>query len=363
MPAQDLYDANITLSTKQAFDDINSMFNDTLQVPGLVSRSTAGDASQEAGAAGGQLHKKRPLQTHSIIPEPVPQPVPAPSAVLPTGQDTNCLDVHDIPAPRPAMHEPTVTINTLAAFNAINDMFSDALPHESTRAPKGTLGKPSAPKPITATDVCRLANRGLGTGPAVKQTSVAPLPHQHTGVSSSFSMHEDIDFMTKSVAGGAVFEDTEMLGPAGGLADVLARTSGVATTAGRKDHGSGPFMLYEDTQFITSNGATQNSQAQPAAASGLGDFCIHEDTDFLTRHISAAMPQPSAAPLRLASSGQGGMFIHEDTEFMTRDISNLPTQGRPGTFKGYQDTVTLAAARKPGQVKPGGALFLAPPHA
>ena len=47
---------------------------------------------------------------------------------------------HDAPAAKRTHHEQTVTINTKAAFDALNDMFCDALPEGGRGAARGVCG-------------------------------------------------------------------------------------------------------------------------------------------------------------------------------------------------------------------------------
>jgi hypothetical protein len=81
----------VTISTRAAFDAINSMFSD-----------------------GGP---RQPLAAIPAAPAHVEAPAPAP--------------------PPPAACEPTVTINTMAAFEALNDMFNDDLPHNGRQRKVG----------------------------------------------------------------------------------------------------------------------------------------------------------------------------------------------------------------------------------
>jgi hypothetical protein len=93
------HEPTVTLSTLAAFDVLNEMFG-------------SGDSAPM---------QKRPNQD-SVATEIVSF-VPPPRAALAAPSYE----------PLAAVFEPTVTISTRAAFDALNDMFSDQLPHESGR--------------------------------------------------------------------------------------------------------------------------------------------------------------------------------------------------------------------------------------
>ncbi|MEW5305211.1 MAG: hypothetical protein WDW36_007768 [Sanguina aurantia] len=147
----------VTMSTKAAFDALNDMFS---------------DGSSHVGSSQ-QQQQQQPQQQQQQ---------------------------------RKRVMEPTVTMNTQAAFEALNGMFSDSLPLQEADADTGAgaaqrgraddsrmSSLPASLKPISAMDVCRLANTGkvnsvqsMRDAPAARQQSVAP---------SSSMMYEDTDFI------------------------------------------------------------------------------------------------------------------------------------------------------------------------
>lgn len=104
--------------------------------------------------------------------------------------------LNDMFSDAPAPPRGDVTLSTRAAFDALNDMFCDSLPHEGALSARhGSTGcvlassQGGGTKPLRASDVCRLANGGkLGGRPAAVAPTVAP------SAPSAFLIHEDTDF-------------------------------------------------------------------------------------------------------------------------------------------------------------------------
>ena len=107
------HEPTVTLSTLAAFDVLNDMFSDNeYGGKGAGVRSSGVALSDKAGGAVvAQPQTAKRTQQASVR-----QEAPGSSAAY--------------------CPEPTVTINTRDAFEALNDMFSDGLPHEHRREKK-----------------------------------------------------------------------------------------------------------------------------------------------------------------------------------------------------------------------------------
>lgn len=136
------FDPNVTISTKAAFDLLNDLFSDSLDHGGRgAGQAAAGQAATEARPAAKQHAAARPVEQGMAPQRGRQAPIPAQAAAEPGGTRLPSQPMHAVvDAPgnvgsygTPASHqvpEPTVTISTRAAFEALNDMFCDQLPHE-----------------------------------------------------------------------------------------------------------------------------------------------------------------------------------------------------------------------------------------
>ena len=101
----EFHEPTVTLSTLAAFDVLNEMF----------------------GGGGGRGFDELPSAA-------VARPSEHPAAFASCSLDPTSIPLAPrAPASAPPSYEPTITISTKAAFDAINDMFSDRLPHEECR--------------------------------------------------------------------------------------------------------------------------------------------------------------------------------------------------------------------------------------
>eukprot|EP00798_Chlamydomonas_sp_ICE-L_P027713 gene27713-7357_t len=369
-PSAPMPEPTITISTRDAFDEVNKMFGDF-----------DFDSSQCAN----------PIEhvNHAVC-EPQPRAEQAGQAYRPQlpAFSSGLLEQHpplSLQHKAAPMHEPTVTMSTLAAFNAVNDMFCDELPHEaSQRGERGSgggmaggggrkssmTGLPSSSKRISATDVCRLANAGAGKqgGPTRPPTHAAP----------AMSIHEDTEFLPSS-GGGAIYEDTQFLPQPQKQNSTSAEQQRFLSH--QDSAPSNSLEMYEDTQFLPQLPARPSLQSmRPLNASNATNSALQQmmqqpaldDTLVLPGGISFARAAAVSGSTTLPANepdvaGGGGLCLYEDTEFITTHMpkmqagsnaaladdetasfQNILAHGAPapGTFRGYQDTVKLAAAMK-----------------
>ena len=185
--------------------------------------------------------------------------------------------------------EPTVTISTKAAFEALNSMFSGSLPHEQQ-------GQREAREALHATGQLpprpqRPRSKGLAASQPPAHADTASLPAAHRGT--------ELDTNPGSPSPFGVYEDT-------GLLVVNAEAQGISARSSNHDqavkeglmpgHGlatgveeTGGLLVYEDTGLLQGRG--QQSPGFVEEASGNADetqgFVLYEDT---------ALLQPAASP-------------------------------------------------------------------
>lgn len=304
--------ADITIATRSAFDAVNSMFHGALphdapwpsQRGNSLPRRGAGRVS-----SGGAL-----------------------TAKLIAGR-------HQPSAPRSSFRcsvapEPTVTMGTQAAFDALNSMFASQLPHESAGAAAQHA------EPVSHGD--ELTGRGVQAAPAEPALGEAGL---------DFRVYEDTQVFGRKPqtdASGelAIYEDTQfMRAPSALTARSLAEREGSDFSAAAAPPQESPtgFQLYEDTQFMKENGQ-----------GGPGDSLqLYEDTQFIGS--AACCAGPGAAP-QPAAQQSPGLGIYEETEFRTvggAQREDSPRHAGTGVLEVYEDTALLqglqADARLPRQ--------------
>lgn len=322
-PADHPSQPTITISTRGAFDLLNSMFSEDL--PHQQQQRQAGQGQPQhqqqqlgvAAAAGASTHAAAPATASAAVAQPVGSSAPGAAG---GGSE--------------AANEPTITLHTRLAFDALNDMFNDTLPHEAARkvgtgllgctclmpvvgllfvrllsylngmpcciscmqlaraaggsgSSGGAAGGGGGPKPITNSDVRRLANAGRASlAPSAAPSTAMLGPMQPSG---GLCIHEDTFFLGPSVAAAAATGG----GGGGGVA--------VGPAAAAQAPPSGP-SLYEDTEFL----------APPRSSSGAAPrgALLHEDTEFMTRPhgqlMAAAAAGAAVPPAAVAGMGLGG---------------------------------------------------------
>ncbi|KAG2437063.1 hypothetical protein HYH02_011323 [Chlamydomonas schloesseri] len=308
----------VTISTRGAFDLLNSMFSDDLphqqqrqpQQPQPQARPMPLQARAPQPGLGAPLEAASTLGIAAVHASAPAVPAPAvPVAAAPTAAPGA--------AAAAAAHEPTVTLHTRLAFDAINDMFSDALPHEEARRSRRTSaaeGGGATTKRITSSDVRRLANAGRAgsaTAPHAPAPAFPVAPVCPSGAASSLAIHEDTFFLGPAAAAAAT---AAQRGPA-----PCGHAVGAGTAASAGAGGCQPVAhIYEDTEYVglrtgvasaaaagqgvgpglVGGGGVGGSSA--AGGTGLMGALICEDTEFITKPVAAAA---SAAPVALGAIG------------------------------------------------------------
>ncbi|KAF5836637.1 hypothetical protein DUNSADRAFT_5631 [Dunaliella salina] len=250
-------------------------------------------------------------------------------------------------APKRAALEPTVTINTRAAFDAMNDMFGDGgggggaavynlQQQDDTMARLPSLTLPS--KPISAMDVCRLANsrtsaaRSAGGRPSLlppqQQQQPPPPPHlrddttttdlwgaRSTAEGQEDALRPDTEFLTRglsaSLAGGSrPGQRGNSRRSSIGLPGLS--TAGVSTLYGGLSAGGvgggGGMGMYEDTVCMSLG---PMPVAVAPAAGGLRERQLPQR---LTDGASCQAPPHQQHQQQVAPPAMG---LYEDTEFFS----------------------------------------------
>ncbi len=319
------YEPTMTISTKAAFEAINQMFK--------VRRGNGGRALCGYGVAllacwcsstGGSWIRLAGRQR-----APYPQAHLAPSC--PTRLQGSLPGEHGGALPPtargPACADPTVTISTRAAFEAINAMFGGGQAAAASQpaaqqhggsdadgfrvpAPRPPRARPAAPAAPAASpgDFCIREDTQFVSVP------LEPAADSPAGSGGVFCIREDTQFITVPAGGVDDEEDEE--------AAMAAVASGHAAPAAAPSPGG--FCIREDTQFITvavgadeeeeeeqqqleAAGATAQPTVALAAAPAplFGGFSIREDTQFIGLGGDAS-PSPSPEPVVAALGGSGG---------------------------------------------------------
>lgn len=278
--------SDVTLATRDAFDTINAMFRGALpqEAPWQASDPAANPAAR------------------------VMQP-PAAGAVAPS-------------AP-----EPTVTISTRAAYEALSGMFAGALPHEEARRARaaapahagsqgvrdvrdseaervpapGRASSPGIGAPertlVIYEDTQYGGARAGGSGGGSREDSPEPPPEDSPEPRAFAPRPRSADERTAGALD--VFEDTQF-----GLAAGAGQGLGVSAAAGSAPRAaaSPSLAVYEDTQFMgaSSAGLDFAAAAGPAAAS-FADAPAYEPTQYMSENVA---PAAAAARPRRALFGK-----------------------------------------------------------
>ena len=259
---------DVTLATRDAFDTINAMFR-------------------------GALPQEAPWQALGPAERPAARETQPPAAAV-----VACS------AP-----EPTVTISTRAAYEALSGMFAGALPHEQARrtraaAPEGAGGQGiGGVKGLAAAQVPRpgrASSPGVG---APERTLVIYEDTQFGGArpgGSGADSREDSPEPRPHSADAAhaagmldVYEDTQF-----GLAAGAGQGSGISAAAGGARHvaASPPLAVYEDTQFTGAGPAGLGFAAASAHGAPSPGAPQYEPTQFMSENV--APPAAAARPRR-----------------------------------------------------------------
>lgn len=248
----------------------------------------------------------------------------------------------------PAYADPTVTISTKAAFEAINAMFGGgsgsgmaaapsqpaAQHHGSSDADGFRVPAPRPPRARPAVPAEPAASPGCFCIREDTQFVSVPLEPEVDspgGSGGGFCIREDTQFITVPAAGADDEEDNE----AAPMAAVAGSRAAAAPAAS-----PGGFCIREDTQFITvavhpeeeEEELQQHLDDQPAAvqpaaapaaapAPAFGGFSIREDTQFIGLGGASPSPSPESAAVLGGSGRSGGNLLPQKRPLGARDGS------------------------------------------
>ena len=287
-------DGNVTLATQVAFAAINDMFADgSLEEPapsaGMVHQlhapSGAGGITKvEHAAAAASMAPRMPSgdvtiatrsafdAVNSMFAGALPHDAPWPADASQNRQDAHSSARVSAGAGEvtqrllrgsmhpsrgvPAAAEPTVTISTKAAFDALNEMFATRLPHEATSRVV-PLREPAACEPEPA-----------ATGFEIYEDTqfiTGRLPREDLAA-KTMAIYEDTQFLTGNIAAAAAGAGSSPGSPVAGLALQASSPE--------------PLQLYEDTQFMRENVVPRGP---PTAAEDAG-MQLYEDTQFMSEN-------------------------------------------------------------------------------
>lgn len=194
--------------------------------------------------------------------------------------------------------------------------FRPVLLHSPPVAPSMHTQMPSLPasvKPISALDVCRLANKSKALGGG--RPSLAP---QGPG---GLAIHEDTEFIRPLTA-----MDTGMASGAGAGMSMNMGGNGRSSSRGRRSSvglpGLGGFAIHEDTDFI---GIQPPPHGAPGARQGLGMGMGHQPLDSMANNnddtvcvgLGLSQGQMGIAGGHMQQAPSAGLGLYEDTEFIT----------------------------------------------
>ncbi|WIA31182.1 hypothetical protein OEZ86_001187 [Tetradesmus obliquus] len=245
--------------------------------------------------------------------------------------------------------EPTVTINTRAAFDAMNDMFGD----------------------MTGQQTLTGRQMGMAHGRGDRRAGTSRLSMAAGGGMSGMGMglYEDTEFVgSKLAAAGAaaaaggglgLCEDTEFITCPVGAAAAAGR--GGLGGSGGGGGSSNSLGLCEDTEFITrpvggNTAARSSAFGGGAAGSNGGGLGLCEDTEFITRPMGGAAASRRSG-LGGAAAG-GGLGLCEDTQFITRPVGAAAGTAGGGGLSLYEDTEFVGNKLAAAGAAAGGGLGL-----
>ncbi|GAX83349.1 hypothetical protein CEUSTIGMA_g10774.t1 [Chlamydomonas eustigma] len=200
--------------------------------------------------------------------------------------------------------EPTVTISTREAFDALNDMFSDTLPHEERRKSKVIGLTSAASRAVSASEICRLANlgkqavtNGLGPRPPPSQQAMQGSHHGSSNTAGAMGIHEDTEFIGGSLnqPQQGFKEDTEMMDQGPSLRGDALQSS----VSG----------MYEDTEFLPGIGGANAVFDGTQSGSGVIRSDMHR----------GAISMTPVHPAQSSRSMSPSAFMYEDTDFAALD--------------------------------------------
>ena len=299
--------ADITIATRSAFDAVNSMFHGALphDAPWPCAEAAARPRRGARVSSGGDLTMKllgnrRPLLSRRDM--------------------RSGLRRAGVAA------EPTVTIGTQAAFDALNDMFRSELPHEGTHA--------ATQKPELLSSGRRSAVSPEQAGAAMATNMDLPIYQDTHFFSNGPPPREDVSGEL------AVYEDTQFMRPPPNTPHPLAQheDAGFADHSGAAQQSPAGFQVYEETQFMKENAAGRPAESLE----------LYEDTQFISApqhqapHSIARQPTVHAAAHQMLGDVPE-LGIYEETEFRMGGVERGHTPREPGggALDVYEDTALL----------------------
>ena len=291
---------DVTLATRDAFDTINAMFR-------------------------GALPQEAPWQASD--------PNPATRAAQPQAARA---------VARSAL-EPTVTISTRAAYEALSGMFAGALPHEEARGARA-----AAP--------AHAGSQGLGGARGLDAAQVpAPGRASSPGIGAperTLVIYEDTQYGARDGrSGGGSREDSPEPPPE----DSLEPRAFAPRPRSADERATGALDVYEDTQFGLAAGAGQglgNAAAAGSAPRGAASapLAVYEDTQFMGAGGSAGLGFAAGATPGAASPADAPAY--EPTQYMSENMAPAAAAVRPrralfGKRRQPRATPDAAAPRSP----------------
>ena len=306
----------VTISTRHAFDAINSMFSDMDAGqeerggagPSLQSKVGGGQPQQQAGHAAEQKQQQVQLsgqrQQQQMVQHPEQQQQQASERLQP---------------------DPSVTMSTKEAFDVLNSMFSDVLPHEGMRGGRQRVSQggsggaqyptnPQIPKTQQTHKSLKPITWGARLLYAVRSLWHLCMYMEHDGqlhtpacvmTCTSISDRHLICCTPLSQGGGG---STTLVGPPAGAKCI--RASDVCRLANSSKAAAG-------NSFSARPAAAASSTRMHSEVAGFG--APEDTTDFSTHATLGGLGM-------LQSGGRGG-GVYEDTDFIMRPIQGTAGQG------------------------------------
>lgn len=300
LQSMDRGNADITIATRSAFDAVNSIFHGALphDAPWPAAEAAARPRRGARVSSGGGLTMKL-LGKHQPLPSRV---------------GLHCAG---------AAAEPTVTISTQAAFDALNDMFRSELPHEGISAP--------AQRPELLSGGDRPAVISEQAGAATATDMDLPIYQDTQFFGNGPQLQEDVSGEL------AIYEDTHFMRPPTNTPQPLAQHEDASRFANRSaapQQSPAGFQVYQETQFMKEN----------AAGRPVESLELYEDTQFINA-------PPHQAPLSTAGQpaahqmveGVPELGVYEETEFRMGGAAggHSPRDLGGGALDVYEDTALL----------------------
>lgn len=307
-----------------SFEELRALYQPSPVADSCVGSSACDSAPASApapaGASQGSTGECSSPSPEAARPTPFdcaaspPEEAAEPPAGMQTAAQATSLAASKIAAPAAweppagACMEPTVTISTRAAFEAINRMFQGSLPHERTGLPptwaaaRSPAAEPTVTlSPLGALEAAAQVFRGQGAGHAGPFRAPAPRPPRHADSTTTpgqqrLMVRRDTELQSGGTPGGlCIREDTQFVSVAA-LGEQLQQRSGARTPRAPPPLPCGLGVL-SDTQFggFGCTPGTLGGERATPPSTGPGRLCIREDTQFVSVAAVAAAGSSSDA--------------------------------------------------------------------